>query len=145
MLILISKLIESSGRVSYNLYDDDDERHEVSNWTLKEIRKGIKEGLEIKGFTGLDSIGLSNLRVNSYFLNVGIHGDKEHFTVVKRKKYSNSIRYEIVDTVGKNYELDEKDLIQMYKMGAVLSGVKIDKNYLIRISRRDVKTELLKK
>ena len=118
MFVPISKILSRLGRTeSYNLYDV--ETGEVSNWTVKELSKSLKGGTHnVIGF------GVYN-RLNSYFAHLGIAGEddgKHHYTVVKRKVYNNKTIFIVVDMVGKSYEFETQELINLIRDGAVVAG-----------------------
>jgi len=127
MMIPISKILLTDSRTeSYNLYDLDTRK--VSNWKISNIRKALAAGRDIRGFTG------RNLRLNYYFSNIGIAGQKlderQYYTVVKRNVYSKVTRYILVDLIGKDYEFEKSELIQFIENGAILAGVRLDKDTL---------------
>lgn len=127
MMIPISKILLTDSRTeSYNLYDLD--THKVSNWTIGNIKKALIAGRDIRGLTG------RNLRLNYYFSNIGIAGEKlderQHYTVVKRNVYSKVIRFILVDLIGKDYEFEKSELIQLIKNGANVAGIRLDRDTL---------------
>src|SRR5690554_3347010 len=134
MLIPISRIIMSEGsnhrRQSYNLYNI--ETGKVVNWELKEIKKALKDKVDIGGFSGMKSANYKSLRLNSYFINIGIageeQGEKLYYTVVKRRIFRDRVNYTLVNCVGKEYEFEKNELIELIKNRNSISGVKLIKD-----------------
>lgn len=140
-LIVIGKVIDDSGAISFNLYNYD--TYKVVNWTMGEIRTAIKAGHVVKGLAGLNS---KRLRLNDYYKNIGTAGekkdDKQHYAITQQRIYSQVIKYVIRDPVGKDFELEQSELINLMISGAIVAGGKLIKNNKLRVSRKDILAEV---
>lgn len=134
MYIPISKLVENDyTKLSYNLYNV--KTSEVINLTVGEIKRSLAAGHDIRGFT----LGGNQVQLLSWFKVIGTVGGKKEvkklYTVVKRIVTYNKTEFVIVDVLGKDYTFEKEQLIDFMKNGAVVAGVKLVKNGVLRVSR----------
>lgn len=135
-LVPIARVLEGKRVVKYVLYNP--KTKENFYMKFREIKEAIKAGIKIIGLAGRNSSNLCSLRLNSYFKNIGSAGEKkngkQYYTISLIKVYSEAKRFMIVDCVGKDFELEESDLIKLFQNGAVIAGGKLTKNNVLRVS-----------